>query len=351
MPGSRSSWRAGWAAAGLGAGLVVAACGQVPSLVTAKAPATSSPTPAAGPGVVASDGSPSRPTAPLTGLPAAGAAAAARPAVALVVAGAHPVGLSSADVVFEEATAPVRYIAVYQSRQASAVGPITGTQPTDRQALSVLHPLFGYDGSVAPFFLKSLEKANLKDVGYANDSSLYHQTTSQGVMVSTAAIMHAGGGKGGAPPPMFLYRGGGGALAATGVSRVSSVRVATPGNGTQEWVFDQRADRWALTGWGQRIRVANLVVQAVDYKKIGVNRRLGIVVPTARVIGTGRAEVFSGTAAGKSGGTAVTGTWSKPKPRDVTNYFDASGALMAFQPGPTWVILAPPGTRVSTGGK
>src|SRR5262249_59682190 len=123
------------------------------------------------------------------------------------------------------------------------VGRMPVTKPPARQALSGLHPLFGYDGSVAPFFLKSREKANLKDVGYANDSSLYHQTTSQGVMVSTAAIMHAGGEKGGAPPPMFLYRGGGGALAATGESRGGWGRVAAPGNGTRGVVFGQRAAR------------------------------------------------------------------------------------------------------------
>jgi hypothetical protein len=74
------------------------------------------------------------------------------------------------------------------------------------------------------------------------------------------------------------------------------------------------------------------------------------VVQAAEVTGSGRAEVFSGSVSGGTGGTAAAGTWSKPHLNELTNYFDSGGGLMAFQPGPTWIILAPPGTRITASG-
>jgi hypothetical protein len=66
------------------------------------------------------------------------------------------------------------------------------------------------------------------------------------------------------------------------------------------------------------------------------------------LIGKGTVEVFSGGAGGS--GTAAPGTWSKPHLKQLTNYIDDNGYPMAFQPGPTWVIFAPKGTKVSTSG-
>ena len=128
------------------------------------------------------------------------------------------------------------------------------------------------------------------------------------------------------------------------------MRVHIPGSGTQHWTFDARADRWSLTSGGPQVQAANLIVQTVRYKQVNVKPRRGIVVPSAELTGTGRAEVFSGSSGGGGGGTAASGTWSKPRNTQVTNYFDSSGAPMAFVPGPTWIILAPPGTQVSTSG-
>jgi hypothetical protein len=91
-----------------------------------------------------------------------------------------------------------------------------------------------------------------------------------------------------------------------------------------------------------------VVVQLVPYKQAVVSHRAGTTVPSARPIGTGTVEVLSGSAGG--GGTAAPGTWSKPHLNQLTNYIDGNGYPMAFQPGPTWVIFAPRGTRVSTSG-
>jgi Protein of unknown function (DUF3048) C-terminal domain/Protein of unknown function (DUF3048) N-terminal domain len=348
MPQCRSS-RWYWAAAAITvAGLALSACASAPSPVGPAGGPSSPARPSASP--TASAASDSRPLAPLTGLPAASAAAAHRPAVAVDLAGPDPTGLTSADLVLQEFTSPVRYIAVFQSRSAT-VGPVTGTQPTDGAALSVLHPLIGYDGGAAPYFVTLLDKSKVKDAGFSHYPSLY-TTGPQGLTVSTKAIAGAVPGAT-APPPLFQYRGaqsGASTLAGTGLSRPTSARVTIPGYGTEEWTFDQHADKWVLTGGGPRVQAANVVVQTVTYKQIGINASVGRTTQSAHLTGTGRVEVLSASAAGHSGGTAAGGTWARPYVGKVTVYLDSSGTPMSFQPGSTWVILAPPGTRVSTSG-
>ncbi|MGH3157530.1 MAG: DUF3048 C-terminal domain-containing protein [Streptosporangiaceae bacterium] len=268
--------------------------------------------------------------------------------MAVALAGPDPSGLTSADVVFEELGAPLRYVAVYQSRQTDDAGPVTTTLPTDGQLLAVLHPLVGYDGGAESYFVKILDAAKgVIDVGYGSDSSLY-TTGTEGVTASTSA-MSADTHADSAPPPLFRYRGpstGATTLADSGVSRPTSVQVNIPGYGAQDWTFDSHTDRWTLTSGGPAVQVANLVVQSVSYKGVGRHHSL----LTAEVTGTGKAEVFSGSASGSGGGTAATGTWAKPHMAQVTIYLGSDGAPLAFQPGPTWVVLAPPGTQVSTSG-
>ncbi len=327
------------AAAGLAAaGLAVTACGPANPVASGAVPA---PTP---PATHQAQG-PARPAAPLTGAPAASAAVAARPAVAVVVAGPNPRGLADADVVFQEMTTPERFIAVYQSRSASAVGPVTSTQPTDREALAVLHPLIAYDGAAAKFFISMLDKSTVTDVGHRTHPTLYRTTPGGGLITSTRAITKAVHG-GTAPPSLFQYGKAGRLAGRQWAAR--SVRLVIPGNGTQEWAFSKSADRWALTRGGPRVQVANLAIEWVPYRQLGVGAHARATVSSAQVVGKGKAEVLSGGSAGSSDGMAAVGTWSKPLTRGLTNFFDASFSPMTFQPGPTWVIFAPPGTHVST---
>lgn len=344
--------RTSHAAAGVAilTGLALAGCGHGPPSPVGTAGASSAPaTPGGRPS--ASNAGSGRPLAPLTGLPVPSSADAARPAVALDISGGKPRGLTAADVVLEEFASPVRYIAIYQSRQASNVGPIAPTQPTDRAALAVLHPLVGYHGAASNYFIKLLDKTKITDVSFSRAAALY-ATTATGLTTSTRAILRRARGDA-APQPLFSYRGVGAAgdtLASSGESTRSSVRVTVPGFPVQDWAFDQHADRWKLTRGGPAVTVANLVVQTVHYKQLNISPRRGIVVPSAEITGTGQVEVFSGGSRGGSGGTVAAGTWSKPRIKELTNYFDSSGAPMAFQPGPTWIILAPSGTRVRAAG-
>jgi hypothetical protein len=344
-PSRHSIVAARFAAAGLAAltGLAVAACGQGPANPVNPGPASLPADVSSGPstGGAAGDSS-ARPTAPLTGLTAASAPDAIRPAVALVVAGPSPQGLGSADVVFEEITTPLRYIAIYQSRAATGVGPITTTRPADGQVLSVLHPLFGYDGGTAPA-VRNLDKTKVTDLGGLRYPSLY-TSTPQGLTASTQTM--AAAAQDGPPPPLFSYRGSGtnasDRFASTGTWHATSVQLTIPGAGTQTWNYDQHTGRWSQSG-GPAAQIANLVIQTVPYKAVSLDARLGLTAPSAEVIGTGDVEVLSGD-------MAADGTWAKRGLAEVTNYFDKNGSPLELEPGPTWVILAPQGTRVKTAG-
>jgi len=328
----------------LSAGLVTAACSSPGSSAQVEfKPSTPAASPSASPTGPAATG----PAAPLTGLPAS-AAVVSRRAVALDIAGRHPHELSSADVIFEEFSTPRRYIAVFQSRQATAAGPVTSTSPADGQILSVLQPGIGYDGGSASF-IKVLDNTRVTDLGYPAHSSPY-RSGAGGLTASTKKLRLAG--RGAEPPELFSYRGaesGSSDLATAGEWRPSSVTVAIPGLGRQKWIFNSHSDRWAQVSGGPPIQVANLIVQTVDYKQVFLNRRAGLTAPSARVFGKGPAEVFSGigdTADGGRGGLAAKGRWSKPGILDVTEYVDSKGFPMELQPGTTWIILAPRGTRV-----
>jgi DUF3048 family protein len=285
------------------------------------------------------------PVGPLTGLSVT-AAIAQRPAVAVVVTGSDPVGLGSADLVWAEMAGPVRYLAVFQSAEASTVGPMTSTRPTDGQALSVLHPLTGYDGGTTAF-VSVLDATKIIDDGYAAHASLYSGGSGH-LTVSTAALAAAGRSDG-PPPELFGYRQPGDSLASAGQTHPTSVRVEAPGEPAEQWNFDAVTDRWVQTAGGPRVSVANLVVQIVSFKTVYLSRKYDQTVPSALFVGKGAVTVFSGTAPGQSGGTGAAGSWAKPGITAVTNYFDAAGQPMSFEPGPTWVVLAPAGTRLAGG--
>jgi hypothetical protein len=224
------------------------------------------------------------------------------------------------------------------------VGPVTSTVPMDGQALSVLHPLIGYDGGTSAF-VSALDATKVVNDGYAAHASLYSAGPG-GLTVSTAALAAAGKSDG-PPPGMFSYRTPGESLASTRESHPTSVRVDVSGLPTEQWSFDSKSDRWVETAGGPRVSVANLVVQIVAFKAVYLSRRYGDTVQSARVIGTGPVTVFSGSESGHGGGTAASGIWRKPGLAKLTDYLDSVGVPMNFQPGPTWIVLAPAGTQIS----
>ena len=115
------------------AGLAIAGCTAGPADLmqptAQRATGTGSASPSPGP--TGSASTVSTRMAPLTGLPAT-ARSAGRAAVAVPLSSDQPQGLAAADVVFEEMSSPLRYIAVFQSRDDSSAGPVGNS--ADRRA-------------------------------------------------------------------------------------------------------------------------------------------------------------------------------------------------------------------------
>ncbi|HEY7145151.1 MAG TPA: DUF3048 domain-containing protein [Streptosporangiaceae bacterium] len=327
-------------------GLMITSCGA-PNVV---GPGVRAASPA-GPAGIASPAQ-TGPFAPLTGTPAP-ADVASRPAVALAIAGSHPTGLSQADVVYEEISSPIRYLAVYQSRQAASAGPVTGTRPADGMIVSVLHAAVGYSGGTTGF-IDVLHHQHVTDMGTGTHPALYRDGAA-GLTVDTARLRQ----RRASPPPALLpFRGEGlvtsRQLASSGTWRPASVRIDIPGQQPQRWRYDAASRCWQVTAGPPAGCVANLIIQTVPYKQVFLSHRTGVTVPSARVLGAGRAVVLSSTAVTSlSGqqGVAVHATWTKPGAGDLTNFTSPKGDPVEFAPGRTWVILVPPGTRAVTSGK
>ena len=58
--------------------------------------------------------------------------------------------------------------------------------------------------------------------------------------------------------------------------------------------------------------------------------------PEAQVVGSGAAWIFTE-------GRLIRGTWDKPTPNAVTQYFDSNGNPVELLPGRIWVELPQPG--------
>ena len=141
---------------GFGAG-----CGEPPPPparnVVDPGPAKPKPTP-----------SPTPPAAPLSGEPVGNAAVAGRAVLAVPVqaaAGANPVGLNGADLLFQEyAEAGALHVAaVYQTTDTSPIGPVAEVRPVDVRSLGTLGAFLGYGGGPRGF-VDQLTKAGLTGV-------------------------------------------------------------------------------------------------------------------------------------------------------------------------------------------
>lgn len=325
--------------------LTVAAC-ALPSLLTACGghdgdgalpPANPySTTPAASP-------SASMPavTSPLTGLPVHGGRdRATRPAFGVGISGPDVSGLDDADIVYEEISDPVRYIAVYQSRDSDRIGPLGQGRSTDPQALGPLRAGLGYL-SMRSGPHSQMSKMNVPDLGYPKHSGAYtssggHTYTSTKDMYSAIGKMHD---KPRRPPEPFGFASDGKPLASTGLKKAAKLRVRVPGEGTQTWSYAK--DRWTRGGAGPHVSVANVIIQHTTYKPTNIAHG-GVTAPKAKVFGDGSVDVVSG-------GHAASGRWVRKAADSLMLYVDGDSFPFRFAPGRTWVLFAPPGTSVKVG--
>jgi hypothetical protein len=313
----------------LGAALLAAGCGGGGSAVSLRpdssGPATTTPAPAATTPAAAAG-----PLAPLTGQPVA-ASVAGRPAIAVSLPLGSAVGLDRADLVYQEFETPtvVRALAVFQSRDATEIGPVGGVRPADPALLPSLRAVYANTGG-ASGTEQLLEKAKVAQV----------RSGFSGRTASTAGVL-AAAPPGSPPPPQAVLpmAAGGDAFTSTKATKVRTVTVTAPGAAPETWSYSPTSKRWSLAGVGG-VSVSNLILQNVEYKEVRL-RDPDRSAQSARVLGRGSCSAISAD-------TSTPCSWYKRSAAAVTGYVDAAAVPLRFAAGPSWVVLLPPGSTVSS---
>jgi hypothetical protein len=287
---------------------------------------------------------PPPPACPLTGELAEGGAVPDRPALAVKIENypdARPqAGLQSADVIYEE---PVeggitRFIAVYQCRDDTRIGPVRSARAVDPEVLSQFGvSILAYSGG-APGVLNALEDADLVTLDESSGGDAFVRDESREVphnlYASTAKLYGAAHSTEGPPPPLFVY-----ADELTLRSRkVSSVHLPFSTNYADVWwSWDALLKEWVrahgdvphTVETGGPVSATNVVVQVVDMV-IPPDR----LTPELELTGSGKAYVFRD-------GRMLVGRWERPTLNDVTRFVAKDGTEIPLAPGRTWVELLP----------
>ncbi|MCW3816506.1 DUF3048 domain-containing protein [Micromonospora sp. DR5-3] len=320
-----------------------------PALVVGLGAACSEPQPPAGSvdvvdpgaaGTPAPSPTPSLPAAPLTGLPVTAVAVASRQAVAVplrVTPSTTPAGLDAADLVYAEfaESDTLHLTAVFQSRDASRIGPVTEIRPVDIRSIGVLRPFVGYTGGPTGF-LTQFEKSGLAGVTPGGDGAKVFD----GDHTSTAALWKAAP-KGGQPPtPALDHAVDGAALASRDLVPAAELTVTVSGGPPMVWRYDQQKSLWVSKVGKVSVTAASVIVLTMEYRTLDVRHPSPRSLPAANVFGEGAVVAVSGPSSAK-------GRWRKPGLEMVCTIADGGGDLMHPQPGNAWVIYAPTAAKVT----
>jgi len=290
---------------------------------------------------------------PLTGLPSS--VPVDRPALAVKIENsvqARPqTGLGASDLVYEEVVEGgiTRYVAVYQSRLPSSVGPVRSIRPMDASIAGPLGGLFAFAGGVQPY-VDAASAAGLQLLdglagvpGFTRSTSRvapHNLYANPRTLEGLADAAHRA-----APPVPFSFAPVGGRPTALASGTPTSVLDLTlSGVSHPRWTWDAGAARWlrsegdapAVTTDGGRLSATNVVVLRVTVVNTAARDPAGNPVPDTLLSGTGPALVASG-------GATVAATWTKDAVADPVALMDATGAV-TLAPGNTWVELVPDGT-------
>ena len=288
---------------------------------------------------------------PLTGEPVTYPATAQRPAIDIKIdddyAARPQSGINQADVVYEEVVEGgiTRWLAVFQSQDASVVGPVRSVRETDAQIVAPIGGLFAYSGGIPPF-IADVMKTGVVDVGASTgEPGAYYRDNSRlipdNLYTSTITLRKNNTAPAKAPPQLFKFLTSGSPFSAPGELGIAKITLDLSGVTTVEWAWDPIAKVWDRTqgtpsvdAAGVPITATNVIVEIVPYSNTGYIDPAGNPVPDANTVGNGQAYVLSG-------GEIVKATWSKPSEFSVTKFIDSKGHQIALEPGKTWVELLP----------
>lgn len=282
---------------------------------------------------------PSMPAAPLTGLPASSEATAARPALAVpirITSGSTPAGVAEADILFQEyaESGSLHIAAVFQSRDATKIGPVTEVRPTDVRTLGVLRPFVGYDGGPTGF-VTQFTQAGLHGATPDRQPAAF-----RGDYTSTAGLYKLAPKGDLRPTPIFDYAAAGMPLAEQQVAPATELTVAVPGRSAQTWRYDDKSGSWRGTLGRTTVSAASVIVLSMPYRTLSVRKPTYRSLPSAKVFGEGTVRVVSGPA-------TAPGRWRKPGQKMACNVLDLSGSQIHPLPGLAWVVYAPPTAKVT----
>jgi hypothetical protein len=300
------------------------------------------------------------PIAPLTGQTGSFGDRLARAALVVKIDNdnnkARPqVGLNQADVVYEERVegSVTRLLAVFHSTDSVPVGPVRSARTSDIAIFSALqHPYFAWSGA-NPTFAGRIRAADALDVGYDARSGEYFREPSRPnpsnlMLKSTKTIRTIPNPEGKPPKQLWRFRGAGQPTPHLGAAEGATVSFGGGGGAAPtEW-------RWSNGGWarfqrgtphvdaaGKQVRVANVVIQFVNYRPSDTADQFGVPIPEAELVGEGEVWVLTGGGTQPHG--VVKGRWKKANTAGRTTYSDIAGNPILFTPGRTWVVLPTPG--------
>ncbi len=287
---------------------------------------------------------PADPVMPLTGLPIADPALAARPALVVKIDN-HPEarpqsGLNQADIVFEENVEQLtRFAAVFQSQTPDPVGPIRSAREQDVQLLGSLNkPIFAWSGgnpgvttviNGSDFVVANVQtNARKASKSYRSNRPVPHNLYAQGSGLFTMAPDGAG-----PPPQQFSYLKNGETAAG---DPSAGVELAMDGVKVK-WTFDTKSSSYLRFQSGKahndaalgQVNAKNVLVLVVDY----VQSKIYAPSPIAQTLGTGEVYLFTGD-------KVVHGTWSRDDRLKSFTLTADDGKPMLLTPGRTWVELA-----------
>jgi hypothetical protein len=252
-------------------------------------------------------------------------------------------GLEHAEVVFEE---PVeggltRFIALYQCRSATRLGPVRSARLTDPDALEPFgRPLFGYAGGAIPV-KEAIESSDLVDLSYLV-ADAYERDESRSaphnLYSSTGALRRSAHGRGEPTPEVFAF-------SETFDGKSRRARVAhLPFSSASDvyWTWSRRSDAWLrshgsephVSESGERITADTVVVMHVRVVPGTIRDAAGNPSPDVTLTGSGRVWILRD-------GRVVRGRWERPTLADPTRFLTKDGEEIPLRPGMTWIELLP----------
>jgi hypothetical protein len=300
------------------------------------------------------------PVSMLTGLPLPDEWVQARPVVAVkfdnVEGKSTPqVGIGAAEIVYE---VPVegqvtRFLALYQSVDASPIGPIRSARGSEIGLLEELNrPLFAYHGANG-LLERHVRASTVVPRSFDDVPHLYYRDSARRSPYNSFALgtadfrATAPEGSTGPDQSVLHFAERGDAVPSPNAVSATSINIVFPpafggssGRSTpvrfewdgSRWVRFQAGHPHVDGDGGGQIGVDNVIIRFTAALDSGTVDQAGSRVPTAQVVGEGEAWIFSG-------GNVATGTWHKPDEATPTTYRDVEGNEITLTPGKTWIAL------------